>query len=224
MTPVQRNRIKQAQMGSVSNLITDMTLHGANQTEIAAAVRHSMVVIDSDKHSLDYKRSAIDNGIPNLKAKYQGGARAGASTLISRAGAKTEIPDRKPRPRSQGGPVDPETGRLVFVPTNKKFKTRAGVEKLRTKTVKRLAVTDDARELSSGTRMEELYADHSNKLKEMANFARREAVRTPPAIYSESANKTYSSEVTSLDAKLLRAKRNAPFDPGHSTGCYQAKA
>ena len=38
---------KQKQMGAISNLITDMTIKGANSNEIARAVRHSMVVIDS---------------------------------------------------------------------------------------------------------------------------------------------------------------------------------
>ena len=42
------------QMGIVSNLITDMTLQGATSDELARAVRHSMVVIDAEKHKLDY--------------------------------------------------------------------------------------------------------------------------------------------------------------------------
>lgn len=45
------------QMGIVSNLITDMTLKGATQDELARAVRHSMVVIDAEKHKLDYKQT-----------------------------------------------------------------------------------------------------------------------------------------------------------------------
>lgn len=62
----------QTEMGKVSNLITDMTLKGANQEEIAKAVRHSMVVIDAEKHKLDYKQSEIDNDIAALKKKWQG--------------------------------------------------------------------------------------------------------------------------------------------------------
>jgi hypothetical protein len=49
---------KQKQMGDVSNLITDMTILGANPAEIARAVKHSMVVIDAEKHKLNYKQSA----------------------------------------------------------------------------------------------------------------------------------------------------------------------
>ncbi len=60
---------KQRQMGDVSNLITDMTIKGATPNEIARAVRHSMVVIDAEKHNLNYKQSAIDNGIAELKKK-----------------------------------------------------------------------------------------------------------------------------------------------------------
>jgi hypothetical protein len=62
---------KQTLMGGVSNLITDMTIKGAKPEEIAAAVRHSMVVIDAEKHVLNYKQSYIDNGIASLKEKYQ---------------------------------------------------------------------------------------------------------------------------------------------------------
>ena len=61
----------QTEMGKISNLITDMTLKGATEDELARAVRHSMVVIDAEKHKLDYKKSENDNGIIALKKKYQ---------------------------------------------------------------------------------------------------------------------------------------------------------
>ena len=61
----------QTEMGKVSNLITDMTLKGATDDELSRAVRHSMVVIDAEKHHLDYKQSEKDNGISALKKKYQ---------------------------------------------------------------------------------------------------------------------------------------------------------
>lgn len=51
------------EMGKISNLITDMTLAGADDNKMARAVRHSMVVIDAEKHHLDYKQSEIDNNI-----------------------------------------------------------------------------------------------------------------------------------------------------------------
>jgi predicted transcriptional regulator len=91
---------KQTQMGLVSNLITDMTIKGASDSELARAVKHSMVVIDSEKHNLDWKQSAIDNGISALRRKYQahvnpdtGKQSIGASTLISRSKRKMDISD-----------------------------------------------------------------------------------------------------------------------------------
>lgn len=64
-------KLKGLEMGKVSNLITDMTLRGATDSELTRAVKHSMVVIDAEKHHLDYKRSAEDNAIDALKKKYQ---------------------------------------------------------------------------------------------------------------------------------------------------------
>ena len=125
---VMRNT--QNEMGKISNLITDMTLKGATPDELAAAVRHSMVVIDAEKHLLDYKRSEIDNNIAGLKKKYQTG---GASTLISRAKSPTTIPERKP-----GVPgISPKTGKTVFITidpeTGKKLYRNTGREYVKVK-------------------------------------------------------------------------------------------
>lgn len=91
------------QMGIISNLITDMTLSGASNDELAAAVRHSMVVIDAEKHKLDYKQSYADNNIAALQRKYQpkydkdgnvvGGG--GASTIISKSKGQKIVDKRK---------------------------------------------------------------------------------------------------------------------------------
>ena len=54
---------KGVQMGMASNLITDMTIKHADLKEIERAVRHSMCVIDAEKHNLDWKKSYEDNGI-----------------------------------------------------------------------------------------------------------------------------------------------------------------
>lgn len=219
---------KQQEMGNVSNLITDMTIHGADHTELARAVRHSMVVIDSEKHGLDWRQSEKDHGIIALKNKYQsGGKRKGASTLISRAGADVRVPERKPRAARRGGPIDPATGKKVFEPTGRMMPER----KLVTDPVtgkksyvstgrmvpvqiksKKLAETEDAFTLSSGTRMESIYADHSNRLKAMANNARKEAVSIKNTPYSPSAKAVYSNEVSTLNAKLNLALKNAPLE------------
>ena len=61
----------QKQMGIVSNLIADMTLQKAPEEHLVRAVKHSMVVIDAEKHKLDYRRSEKENGIEELKKIYQ---------------------------------------------------------------------------------------------------------------------------------------------------------
>jgi DNA-binding CsgD family transcriptional regulator len=218
---------KQQEMGKVSNLITDMTIGGASNDEKARAIRHSMVVIDSEKHGLDYRQSAKDNNIRQLKEKYQGGPQAGARTLISQAGAKEYIPERTPRPARRGGPIDPVTGKKVYEPTGRKIPERkrtvdpitgkvtyvdTGRMKTKMEVHKRLAVTEDAFKLSSGSQMETIYAEHSNKLKGMANKARKEAVATKPTPYEPSAKRAYANEVASLDAQLNAAKKNAPLE------------
>jgi hypothetical protein len=208
MTP----RTKAIEMGVVSNLITDMTIRGANAAELARAVRHSMVVIDAEKHGLNYKQSAIDNGIAQLKTKYQGGARSGASTLISRANADIRVPERTPRSAVKGGPIDKATGQKVYEPTGATFTDRTGKVVVRTIKSKRLAETEDASTLSSGTLIEKVYADHSNKLKALANEARRSAATIKPTQISASAKTAYSNEVASLDAKLNVALKNAPLE------------
>jgi DNA-binding CsgD family transcriptional regulator len=105
--PVTGTDNTQKQMGEISNLITDMTLLGAPDKELARAVRHSMVVIDAAKHKLDYKRSEIDNDIDALKRKYQkkekptkgGRDYGGAATLISRSKGEATVNKRQGNPR-----------------------------------------------------------------------------------------------------------------------------
>jgi hypothetical protein len=205
-------RTKGIEMGKVSNLITDMTIRGATQSEIARAVRHSMVVIDAEKHELNWKQSAIDNGIAQLKDKYQGGSKAGASTLISRASSELRVPNRKARSASQGGAVDRETGRKMYESTGESYTDRRGKVVVRTTSSTRLAEANDAHILSSGTPVEKIYADHSNALKDLANTARRTMVRIEPIPYSSSAKAVYHKEVASLNSKLSVALRNAPLE------------
>jgi len=210
---------KQKQMGVVSNLITDMTIRKASAEEIAHAVMHSMVVIDAEKHGLNWKQSEIDNGIAALKKKYQTG---GASTLISRASLEDRVPDRKLRKYAEGGPINPRTGEKVYTPTGASYvKTtvsKRGVvkETVIEKTVSstQMAETKDARTLMSkpGTVMEAVYANHANELKALANQARKEYVRTPPVKYNPTANKVHAKEVASLQAKLNASLSNKPAE------------
>ncbi len=220
-TRAPRKSTKGHEMGNITNLISDMSIRGANSDEIARAVRHSMVVIDSEKHVLDYKGSAKQNGIVALKRKYQGvhsgGQLKGASTLLTRATSETRINKRKPAAIEPGlaslskGTVDIKTGKKVWEDTGE-LKKDGTLAKLK---VDKLAVTDDAFSLVSegrGWETEKVYANHSNRLKAMANEARREAVTTKLTPYSPSAKKTYANEVSSLNAKLNIALKNAPLE------------
>lgn len=203
----------QTEMGKVSNLIADMTLKGATQDELARAVRHSMVVIDAEKHKLDYRQSEIENGIASLKKKYQGRVdeegkyHEGAATLISRAKSEVSVTKRK------GSPIiDPETGeqRWKEVEDPVYVDKRTGKTKRRTQASTQMAETRDARTLSSGHPVEEVYADYANKMKSLANQARKEMINTGKIPYSASAKEAYQSEVNSLSAKLNVALKNAP--------------
>lgn len=260
----------QNEMGRISNLITDMTLKGATKDELAAAVRHSMVVIDAEKHKLDYKSSYVDNNIEGLKKKYQEG---GASTLLSRAKGEKTVTKRQGTPKinlkgkswydpskpegsliykDQDDPyypdqkwdkksntytlstttrgkkvvydpsdtkaadyykpvrkVDPKTGEVSF--TNKDGTIQYKV-KTRTQATTNMADTDDARSLISkaDTQMERYYADYANKMKSLANQARKELVTTPGITYSKTAASTYKAEVDSLKSKLNESLKNKP--------------
>lgn len=197
-------------MGVVSNLITDMTLGGASAEELARAVRHSMVVIDAAKHGLDWKTSESDHDIRGLKKKYQGGR--GAATLISRARGPVYVDEIRLRKASEGGPIDPATGKKVWVKTDRSYTDKNGnLIKAQTKTQK-LKITDDARELiSDGNRpMEQLYAAYSNDMKSLGNRARRELISTKLPRKNPEAAKRYAKEVDELKAAIKLASMNAP--------------
>lgn len=207
-------RTKQIQMGMISNLIADMTIRGATDAELARAVRHSMVVIDAEKHKLDYKQSAIDNGISQLKEKYQGKKNGGASTLISNSGTTStiRIAERKARSVTKGGPID-EHGRKVYEDTGEAYvDKKTGKTVSKTVEVPRLSNVDDAHVFSSGTPIEKIYADHSNSMKGLANAARKAAASTRSLAYSPEAKVKYASEVAALNAKLNLALRNSPLE------------
>lgn len=208
---------KQQQMGQVSNLITDMTIKGATDQEIARAVKHSMVVIDAEKHNLDWKASEIDNGIKELKAKYQGGANRGASTLISKASSDKYINERKEiRSFNSMTPDEQQrylNGEVIYRDTNRNKLSKSGkYEPVKIKTTK-MAEEKDATNLSSGYLIEDIYANHANKLKSLANDARKELrFNTGKLKQNASAKEAYSEERASLLSKLNIARKNAPLE------------
>lgn len=216
-------QMTQKEMGVVSNLITDMTLRGANDDELAAAVRHSMVVIDAEKHKLNYKQSEIDNNIAALKKKYQGHIEddgryhEGASTVISRAKSETTVQKRKGSMHvNQIGkpwydPSKPE-GAKIWTLDNATYTDKKGNQVYRTQKSTKMAETDDAAKLSSGTAnvKEQAYVDYANELKRLANEARKESVYTPKLEYNPEANKKYKAEVKHLEDQYSLALQNAP--------------
>ena len=220
---VMSEKQKGQEMGKITNLITDMTVQGAPDEDLVKAVKHSMVVIDAVKHRYNYKQSEIDNDIQGLKEKYQkhmvldknGNIKehvGGAGTLFSRAKGEIYVPEtngqvhinQKGKPwydktkpegaliKKLSGRVSKKTGKLIEVETTQ------------------MANTDDARTLSTGTPEEEIYADYANKMKKMANDARKELVYTGNLRYSPSAKKQYEKEVKTLDEKLDIAEKNRP--------------
>lgn len=245
---VMRNT--QNEMGRISNLITDMTLKGAPEEDLAKAVRHSMVVIDAEKHKLDYKQSEIDNDIPALRRRYQetigldGKSHGGVSTLISRAKSPVQVPKR------QGDPIINDDGSLSYkISDNLYYEKRRKIKKkdekgkyikdekgeyvyetyvdpktgktrykyedtgkvvMRTQESTRMAETNNALTLSSGTVQENLYGNYANQMKALANRARKEMISTGNLKYNASAKKAYEPQVASLKSKLNNSEKNAP--------------
>ena len=229
---------KGMQMGMISNLITDMTIGGANEKELAAAVRHSMVIIDAEKHNLNWKQSYIDNDIQGLTKKYQmhadGVKYGGAQTLISRAKSPTEVPERKEYILSKKS-IDPVTGEKIFTETGRRYqpvkmRTDAngkavinpatgrpyydpvGKEKAATTPISKMRKAKDAYELSSGSPIEDIYANYANKCKMLGNEARKEWLNTSDITVNKAAKERYSAEVSSLTNKLNDALKNAPYE------------
>lgn len=217
----------QMQMGIISNLITDMTLTNYDEEDLAAAVRHSMVVIDAHKHKLDYKQSEIDNNIAALHKKYQGKSTGGASTIISKASGETSVDKRKGSPKINKkdtpdyDPSKPE-GALIWKTDPDAYYTVTKVNKrtgevttetrVRKQKITKMAATDDAYTLVSDARhpMEIVYADHANYMKGLANRARKEMAYTGKIEYDANAKRIYKAEVDSLMTKLNVALLNAP--------------
>ena len=209
---MNEGRAKQTAMGKISNLITDMTLRGAPDDEIALAVKHSMTVIDAPKHHLDYKGSYKDNRIEYLTNKWQlhydddGNLKSGgASTLISLRKRTVEIPETR-----GSGIINKETGEVSYKQNGRTYVDKTGKTVLATKEVPLVLQTKDVRSLSSGTPQENAYADFANKMKAMANQARKEYANSKGVQRSPEAAQKYAPQVASLSAKYNEAAKNQP--------------
>lgn len=218
---------KQLEMGKVSNLITDMTIRGGSKVtdaELARAVKHSMVVIDAKKHKLNWKLSEEENGIAQLREKYQ--PTGGASTLVSRSKGVVYRPEEREGKlvvdpvtgKKRRMYVDPDTGQKLSEPTGRiatRWDPKTGTwvsngPALESRS--KMSIASDARSLSSGTPVEEAYASYANSLKALGNEARKISVNTENMKVSPSAKKTYAPEIESLKAKLDVALSNAPLE------------
>lgn len=214
---VMGKRQTQTEMGKISNLITDMTIKGADEDELARAVRHSMVVIDARKHKLDYQASYRDNNINQLKAKYQAnenGKVGGASTLLSRAKSRQDVPERKDYVK-----INPKTGEKIYSYTNATKRRKINGKWVQTDEPKmerstKMAETSDARTLMSREKapVERLYANYANSLKAMGNQARRLSVTTSEQKRSATARTAYANEVASLESKHKDILRRRPLE------------
>ena len=216
----------QMEMGKISNLITDMTIKGADEDEIARAVRHSMVVIDAGKHKLDYTRSELENDIYSLKVKYQGEIsektgkiKTPASTLISKASSEWSVPKTKGSPKiNEKGkdwydPSRPEGALIYKIDTQPKYNKKGEPQQRMQRTTK-MAATDDARTLISdrNTAIEQTYAAYANKMKSMANAARLEYAHTKEIDRSPQMAKKYETVVSGLRKKLEKAESNQDLE------------
>lgn len=216
------------EMGMITNLITDMQIQGAAPEHVVRAVRHSMVVIDAEKHKLNYRESAQREGINQLRQLYQATKLSdgtvkvgGASTLLSKATAEVRVDKRKLQGAKKGGPINKETGELIYVPSGKmtsKFDKKTNTytdEKVPVQeSVKRLALTNDAFTLVRDPKdpVEKLYAEHANEMKSLANQARLLADGTPRPKMDPRAKKEYAPEIEKLYADLTAAQAQKPLD------------
>lgn len=224
------------QMGQVTNLITDMTIKGANTNDIIRAVKHSMVVIDSEKHYLDWKASEKEFRIAELRERYQkkeNGRVGGSSTLISLAKSPSKIeevmeltnPNSKKYPMTEQEKKDFAEGKKIFRKTGKTHfvpDPKAGVdengkprgwkeEKNLTETTK-MAQEEDALKLSSGSPIENIYGRYANKLKSLANDSRKEMRAIKAYKYDKESAKTFKKERQTLNEKLNIALKNKPLE------------
>lgn len=213
------------QMGRATNLIADIVAKGAEPEEIVRAIKYSMVCVDAYKHQLDWKQAAKDFGIKELNKKYRAGE-GGAATLMTKAKSPKYVPYRTDKnnfnamteeekaaylrgekvynyPKDVRVRKDPETGEVIVSAKSKLIKSY------------QMAETNDARTLISKTtptQQEYLYADFANKLKDLANQARKSAREIVTYKTDPEAKAQYKAEVDELKKKVNLAIANKPLE------------
>lgn len=210
------------QMGIAANILNDITLAGANDDEIIRAVKYSMVVIDAEKHNLDYKQAYDDFGIAEIRKKYRGSTTKGASTIISKAGSPVDVPERvqmnpnRDINKQTGEVTYRETGRKQWDPIDPEHPEKGWkiTDRPKTESVSRMSLEKDAFNLvndrTNGIEVE--YAQFANRMKALANDIRKEAVAIEMPKVEKSAKEAYSAEVASLNSKLNTLNKNKPLE------------
>lgn len=211
------DKTKGLEMGKAANLISDMTLIGCDDNELARAQKYSMVVIDAQKHGLDWKQAAKDYDIAGLRKKYQGTSQGGASTIISRSKGPVWVPEKRlvtSIDPNTGDKIEYETGNVKWIPKQNKDGTLEWKQQPVTVKTKKMYTTGDAYDLVSDRNnpypMEVIYADYANQMKDMARQARLEAINIKKEKKSPTAANAYAEEVASLEKKL---KARASYQP-----------
>ena len=227
--PIEK-KYQQTLMGVVSNLITDMTLQGAPTSEIARAVKHSMVVIDAEKHKLNYKRSAEENGIDALMKRYMTHVDRVKYGELERWNPKTRKMDRVIDPDKLKKDLNPDAkytsastiisrhkqtvitdGYQVEVPDYKSKKD--GATKMVWRNKKETYVINMLKDANvllgpNATKTEHHYADYVNDLKGFKNKVDEEMATIKMPARDPKAAKIYASEVLSMKEKVDQVKVN----------------
>lgn len=215
--PIMKN--KGMEMGVISNLITDMTLKGANPDEMARAVKHSMVVIDAEKHKLDYKASELENDIASLKRIYQkkdDGGYGGAGTIISRAKGQYSVEKRQGsykvnvKGSKDYDPNLPEGAKIwkladdLYAPDQVKYDKDTGLRTLR---------TADGKRVTYNVKDKEEYAKYNPVKKKDEDGNVYYTNRDGDIVYKTKTNKQKSTKMgETQDARTLLSTEPHPVE------------
>lgn len=227
-TPITK-RYQQTLMGVVSNLITDMTLQDAPSNEIARAVKHSMVVIDAEKHKLNYKRSAEENGIDALMKRYMTHVDKVKYGDLERYNPKTRRVDKVIDPDKLKKDLTPGkeyTSASTIISRHKQSvitdgyqvevpdpKSKSGGTKMVWRNKKETYLVNMVKDANvflgpNATKTEHHYADYINELKTFKNKVDSEMSGIKIPARDPKAAKIYAEEVLSMKDKVNQVKIN----------------
>lgn len=211
---------KEREMGIATNILNDITLGGAEPDDIIKATKYAQVVIDAEKHNLDWRKARKDFEIDEILKKYRRGE-SGAATIISRAKSPMNVPER--REFNPNIDIDKETGEIHYRETGRyiteKVENPDGTfsyvktDKRATQKSKKLAEMDPYTLVGDKTNPKEMiYADHSARMKALANEIRKEYLQVKMPKVNPSAKETYKEEVATLMGKLNLVIKNRPLE------------